>query len=72
MSIINNKNFCPICVKRGTCMWEDKLFKLEGTKNNPIFLDITVDNCGAFLLDENVEVEDLTGEQEETESEDEE
>ena len=53
-------------------MWEDKLSKLEGTKNNPIFLDITVDNCGAFLLDENVEVEDLTGEQEETESEDEE
>jgi len=71
MSIINNKNFCPICVKRGTCMWEDKLSKLEGTKNNPIFLDITVDNCGAFLLDENVEVEDLTGENEQDQEEDE-
>jgi len=52
-------------------MWEDKLSKLEGTKNNPIFLDITVDNCGAFLLDENVEVEDLTGENEQDQEEDE-
>ena len=53
-------------------MWEDKLSKLEGTKNNYIGLDVTVNGCEAFLLDENVEVEDLTGnnEQEESEGED--
>ena len=46
-------------------MWEDKLSKLEGTKNNYIGLDVTVNGCEAFLLDENVEIEDLTGEQDE-------
>jgi len=71
MSIINNKNFCPICVKRGTCMWEDKLSKLEGTKNNYIGLDVTVNGCEAFLLDENVEIEDLTGDNEQEEPDDE-
>lgn len=59
--MINNK-LCPVCIKRGrTCMWEDKLYKLNGTKKNPIEFDITVDKCSSFLLDENVEVEDLTG-----------
>jgi len=73
MSIINNKKFCPICIKRGgTCMWEDKLYKLNGTKKSPIDLDITVNGCGAFLFDETVEVEDLTGDNEQEEPEDEE
>ena len=55
--MINNKNSCPICIKRGTCMFEDKLKKLEATKGNP--LEITVDKCAAFLLDESVEVEEV-------------
>jgi len=45
-------------------MWEDKLSKLEGTKNNYIGLDVTVNGCEAFLLDENVKIEDLTGKEE--------
>lgn len=55
--MINNANFCPICIKRGTCIFEDKLNKLDATKGNP--LDMTVDQCVAFLLDESVEVEDI-------------
>ena len=53
-------------------MWEDKLYKLNGTKKSPIDLDITVNGCGAFLFDETVEVEDLTGDNEQEEPEDEE
>lgn len=53
--MINKENFCPICIKRGTCIFEDKLDKLEAVKGNP--LAMTVDKCIAFLLDENVEVE---------------
>ncbi len=43
---MNNK-LCPNCVKSGTCMFEDKLNKLEATKNNP--LSITVDDCDQYL-----------------------
>ena len=51
--MINNEKFCPVCIKRGTCIFEDKLNKLDATKGNP--LDLTVDKCVAFLLDEDVE-----------------
>ena len=49
------EKFCSICIRRGTCMFEDKLNKLEATKGNP--LGMTVDTCIAFLLDESVKVE---------------
>lgn len=51
--MINNEKFCPVCIKRGTCMFEDKLSKLESTKGNP--LSLTVDACVAFLLDEDAQ-----------------
>jgi len=54
--MINKENLCPICVKRGICIFEDKLDKLEAVKGNP--LTITVDTCVAFLLDKTVEEED--------------
>lgn len=60
--MINNVNSCPICIKRGTCMFEDKLNKLDATKGNP--LEITVDTCVAFLLDESIEVENVESEDE--------
>jgi len=51
--MINSKKFCPVCIKRGICIFEDKLSKLEATKGNP--LTMTVNTCTAFLLDESVE-----------------
>ena len=51
--MINKENFCPVCIKRGTCIFEDKLDKLEATKGNP--LEMTVNSCVRFLLDETVE-----------------
>lgn len=60
--MINNANYCPICIKRGTCMFEDKLNKLDNTKGNP--LKMTVDKCEAFLLDESIEVEVIDPEEE--------
>lgn len=54
--MINNEKFCPICIKRGICIFEDKLSKLKNTKGNP--LGLTVDVCVAFLLDENIEQEE--------------
>lgn len=54
--MINKENFCPVCIKRGTCIFEDKLDKLEAVKGNP--LAMTVDTCIAFILDETVERED--------------
>ena len=50
------EKFCPRCIKRGICIFEDKLNKLEATKGNP--LGMTVDTCVAFLLDETIESED--------------
>ena len=50
------ENFCPRCIKRGICIFEDKLTKLEATKGNP--LGMTVDTCTKFLLDETVEDEE--------------
>ena len=46
--MIINK-YCPECVKNGTCMWEDKLSKLNGTEKKPINLNITVDGCDEYL-----------------------
>lgn len=54
--MINMEKFCPVCIKRGICIFEDKLSKLEATKGNP--LNLTVDTCSAFLLDEDAEEED--------------
>ena len=53
--MINLEKFCPVCIKRGTCIFEDKLNKLDATKGNP--LDLTVDTCKQFLLDEDAEEE---------------
>ena len=54
--MINKENFCPVCIKRGICIFEDKLDKLEATKGNP--LEMTVNSCVRFLLDETVEQEE--------------
>lgn len=54
--MINNENSCPVCIKRGTCIFEDKLAKLENTKGNPLAL--TVDACIAFLVDKSIEQDD--------------
>ena len=54
--MILKEKFCPVCIKRGTCIFEDKLIKLDATKGNP--LGMTVDTCVAFLLDEDAEPED--------------
>lgn len=54
--MINMEQYCPVCIKRGTCIFEDKLIKLEATKGNP--LGMTVDTCTKFLLDEDIEQEE--------------
>lgn len=51
--MINKEKFCPVCIKRGICIFEDKLDKLEAIKGNP--LEMTVNKCIAFLLDEEAE-----------------
>ena len=49
--MISNE-FCMVCSKINVCTWYEKLSKLEGSEKKPVHLDITVNGCREYLLEE--------------------